>query len=45
VEDVRALAPAVLQHRILTSFAAEAEGVTSREIIRRLLKDVAVDGK
>ena len=38
IEDVRALAPAVLQHRILTNFTAEAEGVSSREIVRQLLE-------
>ena len=45
IEDVRALAPAVLQHRILTNFTAEAEGVSSREIVRRLLKTFAGDGR
>jgi len=45
IEDVRALAPAVLQHRILTNFTAEAEGVSSREIVRRLLETLAGDGR
>jgi len=45
IEDVRALAPAVLQHRILTNFTAEAEGVSSREIIRQLLELPAGDGR
>ncbi|MDF1565753.1 MAG: MoxR family ATPase [Deltaproteobacteria bacterium] len=40
VEDVRALAKPVLQHRLLTSFHAEAEGVTSRTIIDQLLETV-----
>lgn len=40
VEDVRALAPSVLRHRILTNFNAEAEGVTSLAIIERLLETV-----
>jgi MoxR-like ATPase len=40
VEDVRALAPSVLRHRILTNFNAEAEGVTSLAIIERLLATV-----
>jgi MoxR-like ATPase len=39
-EDILALAPAVLQHRILTNFAAEAEGVTTRDLIGRLLEHV-----
>ena len=38
VEDVDAVATAVLSHRILTNFHAESEGITSREIIRRLLE-------
>ncbi len=40
VDDVRALAPSVLRHRILTNFNAEAEGVTSLAIIERLLEVV-----
>ncbi|GIX48357.1 MAG: ATPase AAA [Candidatus Tectimicrobiota bacterium] len=40
VEDIRALAPSVLRHRILTNFNAEAEGVTSLTIIERLLDTV-----
>ena len=36
-DDVRALAPSVLRHRILTNFNAEAEGITSLAIIERLL--------
>src|SRR5438445_6427608 len=35
VDDVRALAPSVLRHRILTNFNAEAEGITSLAIIDR----------
>jgi len=45
VEDVRALAPAVLQHRILTNFTAEAEGVSSRDIVARLLEALPGDGR
>ena len=37
IEDVEALAEPVLVHRILTSFHAEIEGITSRDIIKRLL--------
>jgi MoxR-like ATPase len=39
-EDVRALAKPVLRHRVLTNFTAEAEGVTSANIIDRLLEVV-----
>lgn len=36
VDDVRAVATPVLRHRVITNFNAEAEGVTSDEIVRRL---------
>jgi MoxR-like ATPase len=36
--DVIAMAPPVLRHRVLTTFSAEAAGVTSDEIIRMLLE-------
>jgi MoxR-like ATPase len=45
IEDVRALAPAVLGHRILTNFTAEAEGVGAREIVRRLLEELPGDDR
>jgi MoxR-like ATPase len=40
VEDVRALAHPTLQHRIITNFHAEAEGIRPRAIIERLLESV-----
>jgi MoxR-like ATPase len=40
VEDVQAVAPAVLRHRIVTNFTAEAEGVKPERIIEELLKSV-----
>jgi MoxR-like ATPase len=39
-EDIRAVAPSVLRHRIKTNFNADAEGVTSDVIIRRLIEIV-----
>ncbi|MFH1686292.1 MAG: MoxR family ATPase [bacterium] len=39
-EDVRFAAYPVLRHRIVTSFNAEADGVDTMEIIRRLLETV-----
>ena len=41
IEDVRAVAPAVLRHRIVTNFTAEAEGIKPDRIIEELLKSVA----
>jgi len=40
VEDVRAVAPSILRHRILINFKAQAEGKTSLDIIGRLLSEV-----
>ncbi len=41
-EDVQAIAPDVLRHRVLLSFEAEAAGVSSDDVIAELLKRVAV---
>src|SRR5258708_15903752 len=39
-EDVAALAPLVLRHRLIRTFHADAEGKTTDEIIAKLLGDV-----
>jgi MoxR-like ATPase len=39
-DDVKAIAPDVLRHRILTTFEAEAEEVTSDDIVTRILAKV-----
>ena len=36
-DDVKAIAPDVLRHRVLTTYEAEAEEVTSDQIIQRIL--------
>src|SRR5690606_18425777 len=41
-EDVKAIAPDVLRHRVITTFEAEAEEVTSDEIVRRVLETITV---
>ena len=38
-DDVAALAPPVLRHRIVTNFAAESEGVSPDRVIERLLAE------
>ena len=38
-EDVAALAPIVLRHRLIRSFQADAEGKTTDEIVAKLLKE------
>jgi MoxR-like ATPase len=42
IEDIRHVAIPVLRHRIATNFQAQAEGVTSEDVIKRLLKEMAV---
>lgn len=37
IEDIRALAPAVLRHRVLLNYRAEAEGMRIDEIIQQLI--------
>ena len=40
LEDLQALAVPVLRHRIVTNYAAEAEGISSVDVINRLLKSL-----
>jgi len=49
-QDVAAVAPSVLRHRVLTNFAAEAENVSPDEVVARLLRSIephpsALDGE
>lgn len=39
IDDVQALAVPVLRHRLVTSFNAEAEGVTPKNVVEKLLQD------
>ena len=40
LEDVVEVAEAVLSHRVITTFAAESEGITSRDVVRRLVQEM-----
>jgi MoxR-like ATPase len=31
----------VLRHRVITTFTAESEGVTSRDVVKRLVDDLS----
>ncbi len=42
-EDIQAVAPATLRHRLILNFEAEAEGITTDQIISQVLKDVPKD--
>ena len=41
-EDIQAIAPDVLRHRVLLSYQAEAEGVTPDQFISEILRHIAV---
>ena len=40
VDDIKQIAEIVFQHRVLVSFAAEAEGLKSKDVIKKLLSDL-----
>ncbi|SDK65365.1 MoxR-like ATPase [Catalinimonas alkaloidigena] len=44
-EDIKEVAPDVLNHRILLNYEAEADGISSRQIIERVLNKVSVHKK
>ncbi len=39
LEDIEAVAEPVLTHRVLTTFAAQAEGFSAKDIVRRLIEE------
>ena len=42
-DDIRALAPSVLRHRVIPNFTAQAEGIRIDDIIDRLLNTATLD--
>lgn len=40
IEDLEAVAPSVLTHRVITNFAAESQGMTSKKIVQRLIEEM-----
>ena len=44
LEDVIEVAEPVLTHRVITTFAAESEGMTSRDVVRRLVDEMREEG-
>ena len=44
LEDILEVAEPVLGHRVLTTFAAESEGMNSRDVVRRLVNDLSKEG-
>jgi MoxR-like ATPase len=43
LEDILEVAEPVLTHRVITTFAAESEGISSRDVVRRLVKELQED--
>jgi len=43
LEDIEAVAAPVLVHRMITTFAAQSEGVDARQIVQRLVKETLED--
>jgi MoxR-like ATPase len=41
LEDIQEVAVPVLTHRIITTFAAQAEGIDAKQIARRLVEETA----
>jgi len=39
LEDLQAVAESVLTHRLITTFAAQSEGIDARRIVRRLIEE------
>ena len=40
LEDLEAVASSVLTHRVITNFSAESQGMTSKKIVERLIKEM-----
>jgi MoxR-like ATPase len=40
IEDVKSIAGPILRHRLITSFNAEAEGISAIQIVEKLVQDV-----
>jgi MoxR-like ATPase len=40
LDDMEAVAPAVLGHRVITNFSAESQGMTSKKIVERLVREM-----
>jgi MoxR-like ATPase len=42
-QDVAAVAPSIMRHRLIPNFTAQSEGITPDEITRRILEKIAPD--
>ena len=44
MEDISEVAEPVLRHRVMTTFTAESQGVSSRDVVKRLLSELSKEG-
>ncbi len=44
LEDIQAVAEPVLTHRLITTFAAQSEGIDARQIVKRLVEETTREG-
>ena len=44
-EDVAAVAPSVMRHRIACNFAAQAEGITTDKVVEKLIQAIPMTEK
>jgi MoxR-like ATPase len=44
-EDVAAVAPAILRHRLILNFAAQSEGVTPDDVVRKIIGAIPKNAK
>ncbi|MEM1085937.1 MAG: AAA family ATPase [Verrucomicrobiota bacterium] len=40
MDDIESVAPSVLCHRVITNFAAESQGMTSKKVVERLITEM-----
>jgi MoxR-like ATPase len=45
LEDIQEVAAPVLTHRIITTFAAQAEGIDAKKIVQRLIEQTATEAQ
>ena len=43
LEDIESVATPVLTHRLITTFAAQAEGIDAKQIVGRLVKETVAE--
>ena len=41
-EDIKQIAPVIMRHRVVVSYEAEAEEITSTDIVQRILDQIEV---